>query len=556
MQLAEAVRRCATLRSINLSGTVLHVRVGAHLALSHRRVHDCDALLLGALLSSHANLTCVDLTKCRMSVWATCHLARLLSTRQLVELRLADNRLRVAGAHALLDALDARTLRVLDLSSCEITSSHESVWENVSFGKIHGSAAILSEDAQRCRFEADGLCVAGGRMARNSGVYHAEFEVLQATDAEGAYVGVVRSDVNRSSYPGCDEKGVGWRAAGGVRQNHAPVALGGLVSSWAVGDRVGVVLDTHKCEIGFVKNGRLLDARYGWALEGGAFFAVGRYYGSLHVRVLGIQRLSGEEGVDVSAVQSLCTMLTTRGNALKQLRIANNQLAGFFCAGGFFGTSGGGGGGGGGGGSGGGSGAAPLGLGALIDAFGHRHCTLSHLDISGNGLDVECAASLLSLAMREGSHMEHLRIHKWLMPIRSLQTEPALELSSKGIDEADSILLARVLSTKPNLTKLDLSGNRLELGAGALGAALGSARAPLLELSVAETSLDARAAVALLSHLLASEQVFFILSLDSISPICQSPFFPYLTLKFSFFLLSHSTPFLPYVRAHSSHISP
>ena len=43
------------------------------------------------------------------------------------------------------------------------------------------------------------------------------------------------------------------------------------------------------------------------------------------------------------------------------------------------------------------------------------------------------------------------------------------------------------------------------------------------------------------------------LSLDSISPICQSPFFPYLTLKFVFFVFflffSHSTPFLPYVRA-------
>ena len=54
--------------------------------------------------------------------------------------------------------------------------------------------------------------------------------------------------------------------------------------------------------------------------------------------------------------------------------------------------------------------------------------------------------------------------------------------------------------------------------------------------------------------------LFQAFSLDPISPICQSPFFPYLTLKFSFLSLflffSHSTPFLPYARAHSSHISP
>ena len=70
-----------------------------------------------------------------------------------------------------------------------------------------------------------------------------------------------------------------------------------------------------------------------------------------------------------------------------------------------------------------------------------------------------------------------------------------------------------------------------------------------------------------------------------ISPTCQSPFFPYLTLNFffgfflhsthfshmsepilptshleflfsSFFCFSFTDPFLPYVRAHSSHISP
>ena len=46
-----------------------------------------------------------------------------------------------------------------------------------------------------------------------------------------------------------DDKGVGWRAKGGVRHLHNTVDLGGPLSGWASGDRVGLMLDTHKGEL-------------------------------------------------------------------------------------------------------------------------------------------------------------------------------------------------------------------------------------------------------------------------------------------------------------------
>ena len=61
----------------------------------------------------------------------------------------------------------------------------------------------------------------------NSGWYHVELEVLQVTDGDGAYVGVIKADANKSSYPGADDKGIGWRAKGGVRHLHNTVDLGG-----------------------------------------------------------------------------------------------------------------------------------------------------------------------------------------------------------------------------------------------------------------------------------------------------------------------------------------
>ena len=38
----------------------------------------------------------------------------------------------------------------------------------------------------------------------------------KATDGDGAYIGMIKPDANRSSYPGSDDKGIGWRAEGFV----------------------------------------------------------------------------------------------------------------------------------------------------------------------------------------------------------------------------------------------------------------------------------------------------------------------------------------------------
>ena len=97
-----------------------------------------------------------------------------------------------------------------------LTRCGGTVAEDHSFGAVHGAAARLSEHNQLCRLDADGLCTAGPKMLPNSGVYRVEFEVLQATDGDGAYIGMIKPDANRSSYPGSDDKGIGWRAKGGV----------------------------------------------------------------------------------------------------------------------------------------------------------------------------------------------------------------------------------------------------------------------------------------------------------------------------------------------------
>ena len=53
-------------------------------------------------------------------------------------------------------------------------------------------------------------------MLPNSGVYLIEFEIVQATDSDGSYIGMIKPDANQSSCPGSDDKGIGWRAKGGV----------------------------------------------------------------------------------------------------------------------------------------------------------------------------------------------------------------------------------------------------------------------------------------------------------------------------------------------------
>ena len=85
--------------------------------------------------------------------------------------------------------------------------------------------------------------------------------MLQATDSDGAYVGIISGDANKASYPGSDDRGVGWRAKGGVRHLHNTVEMGGAVPGWGLGDRIGLLLDTRTCEIGFFKNGVAFEHR-------------------------------------------------------------------------------------------------------------------------------------------------------------------------------------------------------------------------------------------------------------------------------------------------------
>ena len=155
----------------------------------------------------------------------------------------------------MLAALEAAAapLHMLDLGGNELCGG--TVAEDHSFGAVQGAAARLSEHNQLCRLDADGLCSAGPKMLPDSGVYRIEFEVVQATDGDGAYIGMIKPDANRSSYPGSDDKGIGWRAKGGVRHLHNTVDVGGPIAGWAAGDRVGLMLDTHSSELAFIKNG-------------------------------------------------------------------------------------------------------------------------------------------------------------------------------------------------------------------------------------------------------------------------------------------------------------
>ena len=225
----------------------------------------------------------------------------------------------MGGALALLAALEAAAapLRVLDLGGNELCGG--TVAEDHSFGAVHGAAARLSEHNQLCRLDADGLCSAGPKMLPDSGVYRIEFEIVQATDGDGAYIGMIKPDANRSSYPGSDDKGIGWRAKGGVRHLHNTVDVGGPIAGWGAGDRVGLLLDTHACELCFVKNGRLLEQRYPVSLGGGMYFAVGRYYGSYVVRCLYMQQQGDNGDIDFAALGRVCRWVAAPGNLLEHL---------------------------------------------------------------------------------------------------------------------------------------------------------------------------------------------------------------------------------------------
>ena len=320
-------------------------------------------------------------------------------------------------------------------------------------------------------------------MDPGSGCYRIEFEVLQATDGDGAYIGVIKPDANKSSYPGSDDKGVGWRAKGGVRHLHNTVDMGGAIAGWGQGDRVGLMLDTHTCELSFLKNGKVFDQRYTVAMDGGMYFAVGRYYGSYVVRCLYVHQQGGNEDMDYTALERcgtaaepddarpaasplpcprtsaagaspaacrearvlpldtraawragglvsherrrpsaprrLCALVSAPANRLRELRVANNQLTGVSK---FHGGR-----------------RNEHGLHRLLAAFSSSACLLTHLDVSGNGFSAEDASALLSVAMRPASSIQLLKVHLWLVPVKQLAADTALDLRGQGMADEDAV---------------------------------------------------------------------------------------------------------------------
>jgi hypothetical protein len=55
----------------------------------------------------------------------------------------------------------------------------------------------------------------------------------------------------------------------------------------------------------------------------------------------------------------------------------------------------------------------------LLDAVGQPSCRLTHLDLSGNGLDEADAAAVLAVALGPASAIQTLRIYVWLVPVHS-----------------------------------------------------------------------------------------------------------------------------------------
>jgi len=339
-------------------------------------------------------------------------------------------------------------------------------------------------------------------MEPQSGCYRIEFEILQATDGDGAYIGVIKPDANKSSYPGSDDKGVGWRAKGGVRHLHNTVDMGGAIAGWGQGDRVGLMLDTHTCELSFLKNGKAFDQRYTVAMDGGMYFAVGRYYGSYVVHCLYVHQQGGTEDMDYSALERLCTLVHAPGNRLRELRVANNQLIGVSK---FHGGR-----------------RNERGLHRLTSAFGSEACTLTHLDVSGNGFSAEDAAAMLAVAIRPSASILLLKVHLWLVPVKQLAADTALDLRGQGMADEDAVLLARLLELRAQLTRLDLHDNRLGTsGVSALAKAIAQSGTPLQWLSLSSNRLGAAAAAALI-HGLAAIQPPTLTALDlSDNPITE-----------------------------------
>ena len=157
--------------------------------------------------------------------------------------------------------------------------------------------------------------------------------------------------------------------------------------------------------------------------------------------------------MDYSALERLCRYVEAPRNQLRELSISNNQLAGVskFSSGQ----------------------RNEHGIRRLLTALGDASCKLTSLDMSANGLCDSDAASVLAVAVRPESLIARLRLHQWWVPVQQLSSDDALDLRAQRIDDADATLLARLLRARSALTRLDLSGNKLNaVGAAAIAQAL------------------------------------------------------------------------------------
>jgi hypothetical protein len=304
-------------------------------------------------------------------------------------------------------------------------------------------------------------------MERGSGSYHAELLVKQATDADGAYVGIVTPLAKLSSYPGADAHSVGWRAKGGLRHKHGSTIEAASLA-WGQGDRVGLRLDTDLCSLTLYKNGealtinQLLPVSFG---EAGARFCIGRYYGTVEVQCLSMSRIGGSQSIDFTALTALCSRIVPR-SSLRILRLAQNQIAGVDSVGG--------------------GERKDTGVRELLTLLRGAGCRLDELDLSGNLFTEDDARALFRAAMapshttdapgvvlapspfaRERPSAQRLKLHEWMAPLYELKRSGCapLALTNQDIGPADARLLATALKEELNLTPLTLDLSHNPLGA-------------------------------------------------------------------------------------------
>ena len=156
------MHRSPSLQTLCLSGRPLRVRDWAggsdHLVVAGL-LPSQDALLLAHLLRHHTRLRSLDVSHCRLTSAISLELvhalgASLLATCPplLTDLRLAGNRLRTAGALALMDVLVASRcpLALLDLSSTELCGGTMALPR--LFGDLRASTAKLGDEGHSATY--------------------------------------------------------------------------------------------------------------------------------------------------------------------------------------------------------------------------------------------------------------------------------------------------------------------------------------------------------------------------------------------------------------------